>query len=322
MENYTGRKRKNRIIRNTALTITPALIALVMTGRFVLTTFEDDIRNWKLNDKLSDMVVSETVEPEKENDIPIVVTVIPSDEEPVEMVEPVEEKPFERISSELFDSDYPIPEIDFETLNSINPDVQGWIRIDGTKIDFPLLQGEDNQFYLKHDIENNSNKNGSIFLDCRSNSLDCEMSDLSDVSYIYGHHMSSGAMFASLCNFKEQAFLDEHPFGIIKTEDGDIYKLDFFAGMVVSGEDDSVIYTPGFADEEEFQAYYDSVRDRAMVSSDIDLQLGDKVIALVTCSYETKNSRFVLYARMTKQLEKVNEQTNNNERGNVVYTLN
>lgn len=326
MNNYRGRRRKNkgRIIRNTALTITPLLLATVIAGRWALTSLGDDFHNIFLNERLDDFIITETEEPKEiPKDTPVTTFDVPSIWE-VEIPEPVEPKPFERVSSELFDIGYDIPEIDFASLNQINPDVQGWLRIDGTKIDFPLLQGTDNAYYLKHDIENQSNKNGSIFLDYRSNSLDYEMPDLSDVSYIYGHHMKSGAMFASLCNFKDQSFLDEHPFGTIRTESGDIYKLDFFAGMVISGEDDSVLYTGDFADEEEFQAYYDSVKERSMVSSDIDLQLGDKVIALVTCSYETNNSRFVLYARMTKQLEKVIENTDltENNRRNVVYTLN
>lgn len=324
MNNYRGRrKRKARIIRSAALTITPLLLTTVIAGKWVLASFGDDIRNLFLDSKLDDYVVTETAEPTETPGI-----IVPPVEEPTETEaeDPIVEEPFQRISSELFDGDYAVPEVDFDSLNQVNPNIQGWLRIDGTKIDFPLVQGEDNQFYLKHDIEDNKNINGSIFLDCRNNSLDTEMPELNDVSYIYGHHMKSGAMFASLCNFKDQEFLDEHPFGVIVTENGDIYKLDFFAGMVISGEDDSVLYTSDFADEDEFNTYYDSVKERAMVSSDIDLQLGDKVLALVTCSYETNNSRFVLYARMTKQLEKTLESDLGTvtyaENNNVVYTLN
>ena len=314
--------RRSRIIGGTILRVTPLLVGIAIAGNWTLCAFKDDIANLRLGSKLDGFVSDQTIEsmepsiPSQDVNIPGIgeVTFEPETTESPETQEseaPEEELPFERISSELYDMGYEIPEVDFDALNEINPDIQGWIRIDGTKIDFPLIQGEDNQYYLKHDIENNSNVNGSIFLDSRNNSLDEDMLDLNDVSYIYGHHMSSGAMFASLCNFKDQQFLNEHPFGIIKTENGDLYKLDFFAGMVISGVDDSVVYTGDFEDEEEFQSYYDSVKERAMVKNDdVELEFGDKVIALITCSYETDNSRFVLYARITKQLEKVDEVQN------------
>lgn len=86
----------------------------------------------------------------------------------------------------------------FDELLAINPDVAGWIKIDGTAIDYPVLQNSDNAYYLSRDLYKEPNKHGAIFLDCR-----CEWNG---DKIIYGHHMKDGTMFHDLTLYKNEAF--------------------------------------------------------------------------------------------------------------------
>ena len=85
------------------------------------------------------------------------------------------------------------------------------------------------------------------------------------------------------------------------TSDGYAYKVDFFAGVVVDGNDDSILYTADFIDEDMFNEYIRIIRENSRFQTDIEVEFGDKIIALTTCSYETNNSRFVLYGKLSKQ---------------------
>lgn len=113
--------------------------------------------------------------------------------------------------------------------------------------------------------------------------------------------MKNGKMFANLMKFKDQEFVNNHPFGVIYTPDGYAYKAEFVAGRVIDGEDDSILYKEDFEDEESFNNFIKDIKDNSMTKTDVDVNYEDKMIALVTCSYETDNSRFVLYAKLTKQ---------------------
>ena len=97
--------------------------------------------------------------------------------------------------------------LDLAALRQVNPDVIGWIRIPDTKIDYPFLQGEDNEYYLTHTWEGEKNAAGSIFLECMNSG------DLTDFNTIlYGHNMNSGAMFAGLRKYTSQNFFEAHPY--------------------------------------------------------------------------------------------------------------
>lgn len=209
--------------------------------------------------------------------------------------------PQETYTSELLDDGYEFSEIDFEALKSKNEDVRGWITIDGTKIDFPVMQYSDNEYYLHNNIEGKSSQEGMIFQDCRTVSLEEPSYNLSDLTIIYGHHLKGQKMFAQLCKYKDKTFAKEHPFGIYYTTDGYAYKITFFAGRVINGADDSQLYRSSFESEEEFNEYFDDVLATTTFTTDIDINYQDKIVALVTCSYETSNSRYVLYGKLDKQ---------------------
>lgn len=109
-------------------------------------------------------------------------------------------------------------------------------------------------------------------------------------------------MFAPICNYKSQSFYEKHPFGIVYTPDGCAYQAEFFAGVIISGKDDSELYTNDFIDEAIFDEYIRQIKSSSTFNSDVEIEFGDKILAMVTCSYEQQNYRYVLYAKLNKQL--------------------
>ncbi len=315
-KNRKGKRRKRRLIVATTLKIAPIALIIAAIGRWTWTSGKGEIMtlfninendrflandNQRVEQIVDEEVSQNTVETE-DNEIEttpaVVVPTIPS----VPFPNIIEEEEFERTSSELYDTGVEIPQPDWDNLNAVNELSDSWIYIAGTKVNNPIVQYRDNDYYLHHDIENNDDNEGTLFIDYRDNPLSSEMSELSDVTTVYGHNQRSGRMFGTITNYKSQAFYDKWPYGIVLTENGNVYKLDFFAGIIVDGSDEANVYIPDFIDESEFNNYFDYVVSNSTFTSDCDIQYGDKIIALSTCSYEYDNARYVLFGRLTKQL--------------------
>lgn len=181
--------------------------------------------------------------------------------------------------------------VDFAALESINSDCVAWIRIDGTEIDYPVVQGHDNSFYLKHLFDGEWNGAGCIFLDSRVNP------DLSDRhSVLYGHHMKNGTMFSDIAKYKDQTFYENHTTGMILTPTEN-YRIEFFAGYV-AGADDENAWKVTFATEDEYVDWLNETVGRSWFNSEVIPTAEDRVITLSTCSYEFNNARFVLIGRL------------------------
>lgn len=177
------------------------------------------------------------------------------------------------------------PEVDFETLQAINPDIIAWIYIEGTAINYPVVQGDDNGYYLKHLADGSYNGSGAIFMDYRNDS------DFSDShTIIYGHHMKNGTMFSGLDGYKKQAFYDEHPVALIVTPERN-YKVEFFAGYVADVEADA--WQLNFTLESKEQ-WISAAKSKSCFESNIIPAVTDNIVTLSTCSYEFNNARFVL----------------------------
>lgn len=182
--------------------------------------------------------------------------------------------------------------IDFNSLSEINPDIVGWIGYEGLEIDYPLVQTEDNEFYLKHLFTLEQNKLGAIFVDYRNQS---NFSDRNTI--IYGHNMKDGSMFSSLTNYKRQDYYDANPNILLITKEVK-YRVDFFAGVVVDGSYESVRFE--FEDDEDFNQYINSLIKKSTFASSISIESQDKIISLITCSYEYNNARYALYGKLVK----------------------
>lgn len=181
-------------------------------------------------------------------------------------------------------------ELDFEALRVTCPDVVGWIRIEGTVIDYPIVQGEDNIFYLKHLPDGTPNAAGSILMD-KVNAPD--FSD--DVTILHGHHMHSGAMFGDIDEYKREAYYLEHPMMRLFTPDGD-YDVAVFAAYSVDGA--TFAYPTVFSGEEGFMEFLRRAVSRTPWSANVDVRYGDRLLMLSTCAYSYENERFLVVGKI------------------------
>ena len=182
--------------------------------------------------------------------------------------------------------------VDFEGLRAVNEDVVGWLYCEGTPIDYPVLHGKDNNEYLRHDYTREYNINGSIFVDC-----DNERGFVDANSIVYGHHMDHGAMFATLDQWADQSYYEEHPVMWLLTPEQD-YQV-----VLVSGHHTSA-YSNMYEIIHEHGEKFDKYLDEAVELSDFVPVEGATVnhdrnyIMLTTCAYIFDNARYVLHGKL------------------------
>ncbi|NLO35480.1 MAG: class B sortase [Clostridiaceae bacterium] len=169
-----------------------------------------------------------------------------------------------------------------------NPDIAGWIRIPGTNIDYPVVRGDDNRFYLDHDIRQASARNGSIFMDYRN---EPELGQRHTI--LYGHHTRDHTMFTDLMGYKQQAFFKENARIEYYTLDSKTTWVIFAA--YVTGVDFYYIQTI-FADDAAYARLIEQIRSRSAFFRPVAVTPDDPILTLSTCTYEFKNARFAVHA--------------------------
>lgn len=171
-------------------------------------------------------------------------------------------------------------------LKEENPDVIGWIKFDNLDLSYPVMQGEDNDYYLSHTFSGESNAAGSIFMEAANSS------DFNDShTIIYGHNMRNRSMFGSLKSYKTGDFYPGNEYITVYTLDK-VYRYQIFAYYDISmyGE----IYNISFAPGDEFQQIVDDMCRRSYYDTGVKPKSTDKILTLSTCS--TKGNRFVVNA--------------------------
>ncbi|MGI6069105.1 MAG: class B sortase [Blautia sp.] len=183
--------------------------------------------------------------------------------------------------------------VDFEELRKINPDVVGWIYIEGIDISYPVVQGSDNEEYLHHTYEGTYNFAGSIFLEHTNKS------DFSDCNTIvYGHNMKNGSMFGTLKYFTEKDAYAKSPYIWILTPDGN-YRYEIFAAYVTPVNSDT--YTLFKGPGKEFQSYMKEMKGNSEIQTrDMEMDVKDKVITLSTCTGNS-STRYVVQGVRLKE---------------------
>lgn len=192
----------------------------------------------------------------------------------------------------------PDDKLSFKKLRQINPEVFGWLTVENTHIDYPLVQGKDNSKYVNTDAKGEFSLSGSLFLDCRNHK------DFSDMNHIiYGHHMDKDAMFGELEYFQEQIYFEKHKFGKLYYK-GKWHPIEFFSFLHVDAYDEQ-IYNTTLKDESDRLSYLDYIRTNAQHFRELSFQPEDRYIILSTCTSSSTNGRHVLVGRISKQLEAI-----------------
>jgi sortase B len=181
--------------------------------------------------------------------------------------------------------------IDFDELKKVNPDIVGWIYCPDSVINYPLLKGSDNDYYLHHAYDGTSSSSGAIFIDAE-NADDFEDSN----TIIYGHHMKNGSMFASLSKWEEQDYYEKHSVMWILTPEQD-YKIILFSGYTTSAYSDTytIFHEPG----EDFTQYIMKCAGYSdFAIPETKLYENSKYVLLSTCEYSFDDARYVLHGMM------------------------
>ena len=195
------------------------------------------------------------------------------------------------IYSDIKDSYKPLDndKNEYKSFSDINSDYRFWISVENTNIDYPVVQGKDNSFYLNKDVYKEVLSSGSIFLDYRNDYT----SD--DNIIIYGHNMKNKTMFSALENFKDKNFFNENNKIIIQDYDNK-YIYEVFSAYFVDANFDYL--DVNFNDKDDFEEYINTVSSKSLTNSNIDVTSNDKIITLSTCSYEGSDTRTIVHGKL------------------------
>ena len=184
----------------------------------------------------------------------------------------------------------------FAALKDQNSDFIGWISIEGTSLDFPVMYAPDNKdYYLKHDFKHQYSDYGVPYLDEKTTiGANAQSNNL----IVYGHNMKTGTIFGCLTEYKKAAYYQEHPIIEFDTLYGDAQYEVFAAFAIEVVQDTSFVYNQYVdTDEDAYNAYVDEVIRRSDVNSGIRPDYGEQLLTLSTCEYSSANGRYVVVAR-------------------------
>ena len=197
-----------------------------------------------------------------------------------------------------------VPLPSFDKLLEINKDVVGYIRINGTAINYPVVRGENNDDYLNHDIYGNPNRSGTIMMDYRN---DIRKNDKSDNYVVYGHNMAIGTFFSGLNDYWRTLYdsydgasikmYKEHPTITFNTlyeqSERKIFAIGLFNTNYNHGEVFDYINKLDFEDAEDFNDYIIDIMDRSDIFTDVDIQYGDDILTLSTCVWPYPDNEYI-----------------------------
>lgn len=194
------------------------------------------------------------------------------------------------------------PEIleEYKNLYNMNKKLIGWLKIDDTIIDYPVMQTSDNEYYLDHNINQEKDRNGALFLD-----KDCDPITPSTNLIIYGHHMKSGRMFGNLDDYASESYYKKHSIIQFDTiyEKG-TYEIMYVFRSKVYSEAEVVFKYYQFIEcysEQEFDSYMKEMAAMSLYDTGVTAKYGDRLLTLSTCDSSEENGRFVVVAKRVEE---------------------
>lgn len=249
----------------------------------------------------------------------VLQTMVPAEEnvsepdvQPEETEEPGEagEEPIDRYMTDGTAIPYPSKEkvqldeakilAQYKDIYDINNDMVGWLYIPGTTIDYPVVQNEDPEYYLKRDFYGNKNSNGQLILD-----TSCDPWTPSYNLVVSGHNMKSGMMFAPLGNYASKGYWSRHKtftFDTVMREGTYVVFAAFFSADYAEGEE-GFRYNANIQYRLDAEVWLEDIMENREYDTGIDVEFGDEFLTLTTCLYHRDNGRFVVVARRVREGE-------------------
>ena len=271
-------KKKKKIINFIILVI--ALVSLVTMIISIKNIYEWKKDNDKTKKQLDD--IEEKVE-----------VIEKQDDENTEIIEQKEEIPK---SNPYWDYIYmPLIDVDFKELKELNSDTVGWIKVEGTIINYPFVQSKDNNYYLKRSFDKTYNTGGWIFLDYRNN-----INNLSKNTVIYGHDRKDDSMFGSLSNIYTKKWQNDKNNHIIKiSTETENTMWQIFSIYHLPATSDYI--QTKFSSDNDFQRFINLISNRTMYNFDTKATVDDKILTLSTCYDSAGKERTVVHAKLIKR---------------------
>ena len=190
--------------------------------------------------------------------------------------------------------------IQVKSLQQENSDVVGFLEIENTNISYPVVQGNDNEYYMTHNYKKEKSKNGAIFLD-----KDYDWNIPSNNYLIYGHNLNNGTMFQELLKYADESYYKEHLTISFTTADEEgVYDIISVFRSKVYNTNDNVFKYYFFINpktEEEYNYYIKNIKDISLYNIEKTAKYGTQLITLSTCSYHVKDGRFVVVGAKVKE---------------------
>lgn len=183
----------------------------------------------------------------------------------------------------------------FTELQNINTNIVGWISIEDTKINYPIVQSTNNEQYLDRNYKDEDSMAGSIFMDYRN-----DITSTSPNTILYGHRMKDGTMFDSLEEFMVEEFFDNHQ--VVKFDTlYESYDAEIFSVYQTTTDFDYI--QTDFSNDEEYSLLLDDIQQKSLYHTDIELGVDDQIITLSTCDYKLDPDigRLVVHAKLVKK---------------------
>lgn len=186
-------------------------------------------------------------------------------------------------------------QVDFDGLQVVNADVIGWLHIPALSVSYPVVQGNDNSYYLHHLFTGEYNSSGSIFADCHNRP---DFSDQNTI--IYGHNMKNGSMFGTLSSYQNRALWESSPYFYLYVP-GKVLKYQIFS--CYAGYVGSEAYTYAFPYEADFLNFLEQIKNYAGYDTGVVAEDTDKVVTLSTCVSSRRDYRYIVHGKLIEETD-------------------
>lgn len=271
------------------------ILLIILSSAYIVKSFASKIEATKEKDLLNSVTVDEVMGNEEEN-----ISNSETNDQNVgekSKEDTNKEKTYKQETNQEKQQDSLKRIAQIKKLKEEYKNIIGWIEIKDTNISYPVIQGEDNEFYLTHDYKGDKAERGAIFLD---SNYDWNISGNNFM--IYGHYMLNDEMFTDLTKYVKEDFYKKHPTIRFTTEneDAEYDIIAVFRSKVYNKSDKDVFKYYQFINsesEKEYNNFIKNIKEASLYEIEETAEYGDQLITLTTCSYHTEDGRFVVVGR-------------------------